>query len=148
MTEIRLIRPDDLPPVLRMIHALAAYHGDRSTLTSQALARDALGQHPWITLLVAEGAGGVLGYAALCPLAQLQFGVRGMDMHHLFVTQSAREKGIGCALITESLATARAKGAAYVTVGTHPDNTAAQAIYLKAGFEARPESGPRFRMLL
>ena len=74
---IRPFRAPDLPAVLEMIKALAAHHGDAATVTPDRLARDALGEAPWLRLLVAEQAGRLIGYAALCPLAQLQFGVRG-----------------------------------------------------------------------
>ena len=131
-----------------MVRALAAHHGDTPLATPDSLARDALGPSPWLRLLVAEGKRGLLGYAALCPLAQLQFGVRGMDMHHLFVAPEARGTGIGRALIDASLALARAEDCRYMVVGTHPDNSAAAAVYRAAGFEDLPPPGPRFRMKL
>ena len=142
MTLIRPILETDLPEVLSMIHALAAHHGDAPVTTLEDLRRDALGMHPWLQVLVAPG----LGYAALCPLAQLQFGVRGMDMHHLFVVETARGSGVGRALIDASIAHAKAQECRYLTVGTHPDNRAAQAVYRAAGFEDLPVSGARFRM--
>ena len=139
---------DDLPAVLPMIHALAAHHGDIATLTLETLAQDTAGPRPWITLIVAETDSALVGYAALCPLAQLPFGVRGMDMHHLFVAESHRNSGVGRALTDASLAQARRMGCRYVMVGTHPDNLAAQAIYAAMGFEQRPDGGPRFRIRL
>lgn len=148
MPKIRKITPQDIPAVLSMVHGLAEHHGDVATLAPAALSRDALGPHPWITLLVAQGAQGVSGYAALCPIMQLQFGARGMDMHHLYVAKDARGLGIGTALITACVNEAKRQNARFVTVGTHPDNTAAQTVYLKAGFEQRPTGGARFRMLL
>jgi GNAT superfamily N-acetyltransferase len=142
MTQIRPIIEKDIPDVLRMIHALAAHHGDTGVVTKDELRRDALGPSPWVRVLVAEG----LGYAALCPLAQLQFGVRGMDLHHIFVVESARGRGVGRALIDAAIACAKAEGARYLTVGTHPDNLAAQDIYRSAGFEEFNSDGVRFRM--
>ena len=99
MPPIRPAQKSDLPMVLDLAHALAAYHGDTATLTLAALERDCLGPAPWLTLLVAEGVTGLHGYAALCPQMQLQFGARGMDLHHLFVCDTARGRGIGRALI-------------------------------------------------
>ncbi|MEW9918272.1 N-acetyltransferase family protein [Marimonas sp. MJW-29] len=145
---VRPITPDDLTAVLFMVRALAAHHEDIATLTPETLARDALGDPPWMRVLVTERRGDLVGYAALCPLAQLQFGVRGMDMHHLFVAEQARGSGVGRALIDASLALCRAEGCRYMTVGTHPENTAAAAVYRAAGFEDLPPPGPRFRMKL
>lgn len=138
---------DDLPAVVEMAHGLAAFHGDAATLTVETLTRDALGAPPWITLLVAEARGALIGYAALCPLVQVQYGVRGMDMHHLFVRAEARGTGAGHALIAASVQVSKAQGCRYLAVGTHPDNTAAQGFYERAGF-SRTTGGPRFRLKL
>lgn len=144
-TTTRLATAADLPRVCQMAHALAEHHQDAPTLTLDMLRRDALGEVPWVRIIVACRGESVVGYAALCPLVQLHFGVRGMDMHHLFVAQEARGQGVGRALIMASLAQAKAEGCRYVGVGTHPDNHAAQQVYLNAGFESRP-AGPRFRI--
>ena len=145
---IRPAKAGDLPQVLEMIRALAAHHGDCATLTHQTLERDVLCDTPWITVLVAETLGGMLGYAALCPLVQLQFGLRGMDMHHLYVVPEVRGQGIGSALIHASIAQAGRKGCRYMTVGTNPENTIAAEVYRAAGFEALPPPGPRFGVRL
>lgn len=142
MTQINPITETDIPDVVRMIHALAAHHGDSAAVTEDDLRRDALGSSPWLRVLVAEG----VGYAALCPLAQLQFGVRGMDLHHIFVVEAARGLGVGGALINASIACAKGEGARFLTVGTHPDNLSAQDIYRSAGFEEFGAGGVRFRM--
>jgi len=142
----RDMNADDVPVVLEMVHALAAYNGDTSTLTQDALVRDALADSPWITVLVAENSEGVVGYAALCPLAQLQFGARGVDIHHLFVMQSARGQGVGNQLIKACIARSREMGCRYILIGTQPENIKAQKIYLSAGFSKIPAPGPRFRI--
>ena len=63
MTQIstRLARKSDLPDVLDMVHTLAVHHNDAATLTLTTLERDALGDAPWITLIVAENATKLLG---------------------------------------------------------------------------------------
>ena len=134
----------DLPQVVEMAHALAAHHRDCATLDVATLERDALGAVPWVTVLVAQWSTGLVGYAALLPLAQLQFGARGMDMQNLFVQHRARGQGVGAALVEGCEAHAKALGCRYLAVGTHPDNTAAQRVYETLGFERRPAPGPRF----
>ena len=133
--------------ILDLAHALAAYHGDAATLSLAALERDSLGPAPWVTLLVAEGTTGLHGYAALCPQMQLQFGARGMDLHHLFVCDTARGKGLGRALVQAAMEHARGQGCAYVTVGTDQQNRRAQAFYRRAGFD-QITPDPRFRVKL
>ena len=143
---IRLATPSDFDDVCAMAHALAAHHGDKATLTIADLHRDFGPERPWGILLVAGINDTLAGYAALCPMMQLQFGVRGMDMHHLFVKPQHRGLGVAKALITASISEAREKDCRFLTVGTHPDNVKAQQIYLAAGFVQRPTSGPRFSL--
>ncbi|MGB3243041.1 MAG: GNAT family N-acetyltransferase [Sulfitobacter sp.] len=144
--QIRRAAGRDLPQVLEMIHALAAHHGDTGTIDLDTLRRDALGDAPWITLLLAETRGALQGYTALCPLVQVQFGVRGMDMHHIYVTPQMRGRGVGRALIEAAQVEAKAQGCRYLMVGTQTGNTAAQSAYRAVGFEDATPSGPRFRM--
>lgn len=106
------------------------------------------GSCPWIHVLVAEADREVVGYAALCPLIQLQMGARGMDMHHLFVEEKCRGRGVGKMLIEASMRKARDLSCGYMMVGTHPDNTDAQSVYLACGFEPQHGSNPRFRISL
>jgi len=144
----RPLQAKDLPQVLDMVQALAAHHGDKASADLGSLRRDALGAHPWVRVLVAQGGGRLLGYAALCPLAQVQFGARGLDMQNLFVRPQARRQGVGAALIAACQQHAKKVGCTYLAVGTHPANTAAGQVYLAAGFEPRPAPGPRFGMRL
>ena len=148
MVQIRDAQPDDLPRLLSMIYALAKHHGDVADVSASALERDLFGAPPWVHALVAERDGQLVGYAALCPLAQLQMGLRGVDMHHLFVEKPFRGKGIGRHLIEGSKQKARALSCRYMMVGTHPDNSDAQAAYLACGFEQRHRTHPRFRIAL
>lgn len=141
---IRPIQAADMPVVVQMVHALAAHHGDQGTLDVETLRRDALGPVPWLSVLVAERQGVLPRYAALCPLAQLQYGKRGMDMQNLFVQPSARGQGVGAALVAGCRAHARGVGCVYLAVGTHPGNVKAAEFYLRQGFERRPPPGPQF----
>lgn len=141
---IRAVQSADLPGLLQMIEGLAAHHGDGPTARLEDLERDLLGPHPWLTGLVGEVEEGLGGYALLCPTAQVQFGVRGMDLHHLFVRPASRRQGLGRALVGAAITEARLRSCRFLTVGTAPDNRAAQEFYLSAGLTQRPSVGPRF----
>jgi GNAT superfamily N-acetyltransferase len=137
---------EDLTSVLAMVEKLAEFHGDKATLTLEELRTLLEGESTWIKLLVAESDGQLVGYAALCPLIQLQWGLRGMDMHHLFVIESHRGKGVGKKLLRAAIEEAEQSGCKYLAVGTHPENAGAQQLYMKNGFEERIGGGPRFRL--
>ncbi|WP_299045444.1 GNAT family N-acetyltransferase [uncultured Tateyamaria sp.] len=145
---IRKMSHADVAEVVTMIAGLAACHDDQPDIDAERVTRDALGPHPWATILVADGGSKLLGYAALLPMAQLQFGVRGMDMHHLFVCRDARGNGVGAALVRACQDEARNMACSFMTVGTHPDNRKAMRFYEREGFLRRSGSGPRFSVRL
>ena len=143
---IRPVKRADLPALLDMVQALARHHGDDPTATIDTLARDLLGRDRWAHALVACRGPDLLGYALLCPLMRAQYGQRGMDLHHLYVVGHNRRQGVGRALIAAARTTAQTAGASYLSVGTHPDNFAAAAVYQASGFTPVPMSGLRFTL--
>ena len=145
---VREAQSHDADDILRMVKCMAAHHGDTSTLAVEALARDVFSENPWVYLLVAETNSNVIGYAALCGLTQLQFGVRGLDMHHLFTEEGFRGHGIGTSLVRACIYKSRQLSCQYLSVGTHPDNLEAQAFYSAFGFKRRDCFPPRFVMRL
>lgn len=144
MIGLRPAEPGDLAALLPLVQALARHHGDEPLVTATSLFRDLFTEPRWMQGLVAEMDGQLIGYAALLPLARLHLGQRGMALHHLFVAEGARGKGVGTALLGEVLTHAKALGCSYLTVGTHPDNKAAQDYYQKQGFFASPPAPDRF----
>lgn len=144
---IRPAVPADLSELVTLISALAAHHKDASSVTAATLTRDLFGPHPWLQMLVSNDHG-LQGYLALTQLARLQWGQRGMDVHHLFVAPHQRGKGIGRALIAAAIATARAQDCSYLTVSALPTNAAAQNFYTKLGFHPASDRGIRFALNL
>jgi GNAT superfamily N-acetyltransferase len=138
----------DISAILPLVHALARHHGDQPRSTDATLFADAFGPNAVVQILVADGAEGIIGYAALLPLIQLQHGARGFDLHHLFVAEGHRGSGVGRAMIKAAKDHAKRTGAAYLTVGTTVENRAAQEYYLAEGAEAAPVTTPRFRWSL
>jgi GNAT superfamily N-acetyltransferase len=140
---IRAAEPRDLSQLCAMIAGLSAHHGDASSVTEADLARDLFGPAAWLHILVYDE-NGLQAYAALTQLARLQYGQRGMDLHHLYVCTDHRGKGIGRAVLRASLDFARLNACSYVTVSALADNAPAQAFYLSQGFTLAPVSGVRF----
>lgn len=141
---VRKVAPQDLAVLLTMVEALTRHHEDVPRLTAESLARDVLGAAPWFQVLVAEADGQLAGYAAALPLARLGYGERGLDLHHLFVAEALRGRGIGSALVRACEDLARGLGCGYVIIGTHPGNYAAQACYQSLGYAQMPNTAVRF----
>nr|WP_321509524.1 GNAT family N-acetyltransferase [uncultured Celeribacter sp.] len=145
---IRPAERRDIPDLLIMIDALASQNHDRMRLDEWSLIDILFAPSPWVRILVAENHNEVVGYAALVGGLQLQFGARTMDLHHLYVKDGLRGLGVGRALIDAARATARNLGCVRLTVGTHTENTRAQAIYQASGFTRIQPRGPRYEMAL
>jgi ribosomal protein S18 acetylase RimI-like enzyme len=141
---IRPAQPQDLPQLARQVAELAAHHDDQATVSQATLARDLFGPHPWLQILVSEADAQLQGYLALTQLARLQWGQRGMDIHHLYVAEPYRRLGLGRALIGAAVQTARAQDCSYLTVTALETNVAAQDFYRHQGFHHAPPSGMRF----
>ena len=142
--EIRAPGPKDLEGLLALIAALARFHGQEPAATRESLGADVLGESPWVHVRLTEVEGVLAGYVAVLPLARFQFGQRGIDIHHLYVAEPWRGRGIGGALVSEALRLGAALGASYCTVTATPDNRAAQSFYASLGFKDAPRFGARF----
>ena len=140
--------PEDAAGLLVMVEGLTRHHGDVPRLTLDSLQRDLFGALPWFQVLVAEDEGALVGYAALLPLARLGYGARGMDLHHLFVAEGHRGRGVGTAVVAACEALARGLACSYLIIGTHPDNRAAQVWYQGLGYAPIPNTAMRLTKAL
>ena len=147
-TLIRKARKADAAALLGMVGRLARHHGDEARATLAGIERDIFGPVPWATALVAERGSALLGYAILCRVYRAQLGQRGVDLHHLFVVEEARNSGIGRRLVEAALAEAKRWGCGFLVVGTNPGNAGAQRFYETLGFGRAPQGGPRFRTMV
>jgi GNAT superfamily N-acetyltransferase len=141
---IRAARPGDIPALRTMIGELAAFHGDAAPLDADTLSRDLFGTVPWITALVAEADGELIGYAILVPLYRAQQGARGMDLHHLYVRSAHRGTGIGRHLVAQAREEARRAGCAYLSVSAATGNVQAHRFYEQQDFTPGPVTGMRY----
>jgi GNAT superfamily N-acetyltransferase len=144
--EIRPVTPADLPQLLLLLQALAKHHGDQAEASLDSLRRDLFGPVPWAQGLIAHEGGVLQAYALLLPLMRAQLGQRGMDLHHLFVAESARGSGLGTAMIRAVRAHVLGQGCSYLTVSTTEENAEARDFYIHHGFSAAPPSPWRFAM--
>jgi ribosomal protein S18 acetylase RimI-like enzyme len=79
--------------------------------------------------VIAEERGEVLGFAC-----GVMHGLRLGDLSELYVRPQARRRGIARELVRAVVAGLSERGAAFVTGGVGPDNTAARSFYKNVGF--------------
>lgn len=112
--------------------------GERLALLLDAEGRDRQG-----VLLVAEGTdGGLLGTASIFPhgvpyARQARAGEA--ELRLLAVLPSARKQGLGAALLAEGATIAAGWGTERLVLDTGQQNLRSQRLYLRFGFEHRPE---------
>lgn len=98
---VRFARPEDVPDVLRLIRALAAYERepDAVATTEGDLHRWLFGDDAVASVLVAELDGAVVGMALWFRTYSTWTGVPGIHLEDLFVDPAARGSGLGKALL-------------------------------------------------
>jgi GNAT superfamily N-acetyltransferase len=141
-------RTGDVPDILAMIRALAGFHGDSATITLEGVQAQFCGTAAPAIAFVARVGGKAVGYAGLAPFPRLADGTRTIDLQHLYVTETHRNRGVGRALIATARDHARELGFAGMTIGTHAENLTAQAAYRAMGLEHLTAAGPRYRVPL
>jgi phosphinothricin acetyltransferase len=87
---------------------------------------------PW-GRLVATGDEAVLGFVAASPTSSRSV-YAGVVEHSVYVTPTARGRGVGAALLHAFVATAREHGVWTVQAGLFPENAASIALHERAGF--------------
>lgn len=141
---VRRAQKADLFALAAMVEELAAHHGDKATNTAATLDRDLFGEQPWATVLVAETQGELIGYALLYPTYRATEGLRGMELHQLFVKEAHRSQGIGRHLIARAKAHAGRLGCEYLALSAATGNILAYRYYQNLDFKAHPSTGMRF----
>ena len=86
-------------------------------------------------LLGAREGGEIVGYACLYWHFSSLIPAETVLMNDLFVSETARGRGVGRSLIEASAAVARERGAAHLEWATAPDNLTAQRLYDSTGAE-------------
>lgn len=145
MTDIRFATPDDLPDLYQLVQALSAFHDQTAQVSQDALHEIFFGPVPSAVALVAQLDGKIIGYAGLTSTMVIHDGVPRIDVHHLYIAQGHRAKGVGTALIAAAKDYAIAKNAQRLTIGTDPGNPTAIAAYrAMPALEEITGFGPRF----
>lgn len=96
---------------------------------SRTLLADGLaGTVPTVSYLVAEGEGGIVGYAVVSCVDDIA------ELQRIGVTAELRRAGVGSRLLGEALVVARREGTQRLLLEVREDNRAALAMYAAHGF--------------
>ena len=106
---IRPARPDDATAIVALIRGLAEYERltDLCVATEADIARALFGPRPFAEVLLAESAGGTVGFALYFTNFSTFLGRPGLWLEDLFVLPEHRRCGIGRALLRTLAAIAR-----------------------------------------
>jgi GNAT superfamily N-acetyltransferase len=135
---IRKAKLADVPAIACLAAEFAQYLrglGDTTEfrLNADALARDGFGPKPAFEVVVAEMAGGVVGYLLYHDGYDTDAACRLLMVADLFVTQAARGRGAGTALMREAKEIAVSRGAKQCVWTVYQHNTQALRFYERIG---------------
>ena len=133
--EVREAVLEDAEVLHALVKELAVALGDRSPRFRAMRARlDELLAEPGARVLVAEGAGGVVGAASLWIKPDLAHGDVVIEVPMLIVSGGARRRGVGKLLIKEIWRIAAEENAALIELVATQENNVARAFYKSLGF--------------
>lgn len=109
---VRPARPEDVPTIAALIHALAAYEklSDACHAEEAALRQHLFGKRPYVEALIAESGGAPAGFALFFHNYSTFLTKPGIYLEDLFVKPEARGLGIGKALLARLAALALERG--------------------------------------
>lgn len=85
-------------------------------------------ENPVYSMSVAEDGGEVIGYGCISVAAD------SCDLENILVAEEYRRSGVGKAILSKLMATARSRGANEMFLEVRVSNAAAMSLYLSAGF--------------
>lgn len=134
---IRTATPADGERVAEMCAALSAAEaaGNACHFTAAAFRRDGFGPQAAFSCLIAEAAGGVVGYALHCDDYDTDRLCRSLYLADLFVEKAARGQGVGRALMAATAAAGQQRGAQLMMWSVLTTNRPARRFYAAIGEE-------------
>jgi GNAT superfamily N-acetyltransferase len=131
----RPARWEEAAEVAGLLNALNSLDGGTPpvAMTAAIVRRDLLGDAPRATLLVAEHAGAVAGFATGGPIYDAARAADAMMLLDLYVAPQARRRGLGRALMAGLAAAARQRGTACLWWGVDDGDDEAMLFYAAIG---------------
>ena len=138
---IRAAGPEDAEALAHLVRGLARYDGkdDVSHLTTEKISEWLCNPDPAFDALIAEVDGEAVGYAAFYPAFSLYRGGPLMLLENLFVTEQARQGGVGRRLVVAVAAEAERRGYGRLELTVRESNRKTRAFYERIGLWAPGE---------
>ena len=135
MIAIREAVPGDVPTILRFVRELAAFEREPDAVeaTEATLAEALFGATPAAEAVIAGEADEALGFAIFIHNFSTWTGRRGVYLEDLYVTPTARGRGVGSALLRHLAGLAIDRGCARFEWAVLDWNEAAIAVYRAVG---------------
>jgi GNAT superfamily N-acetyltransferase len=132
---VRRATSEDIERIAPLFDAYRQFYGQPPALN---LAREFLLERfergESTVLLADDERGRAVGFAQLFPTFSSVALARSFILNDLFVAPEARRLGVARALLRSAVAFGQGQRAVRITLSTHVDNAAAQALYVKAGW--------------
>ncbi len=136
---IREAAPSDSARLAALVRALNQHQGDPSDHFNEAtLERDVFGPDACLGALIAEGAGGLIGYAFFHDGYESAYAARGVYLCDLYVVSEARRNGVGRALVAAVAKRAKARGRTFLWWVSRGWNEEARKFYASLGVANEP----------
>jgi ribosomal protein S18 acetylase RimI-like enzyme len=140
VTDVRAVTSADDAVVNALNHLLPQLSSNATVLSFADV--EEIVSSPWMTVLVAEDEGRVIGCLTLV-VFRIPTGVRAW-IEDVVVDRSARGRGVGEALTRAAVDEARRRGARTIDLTSRPSRDAANTLYGKVGFARRDTNVYRF----
>lgn len=132
MKSIRRATLQDIDRIVPLFDGYRQFYGQSSDIDgARRFLTERIENADSIILLAADDA----GFAQLYPCFSSVRMRSTLILNDLFVAPDARGHGVGAALLGAARAHARSAGATRMTLSTAVDNSAAHALYIRAGWE-------------
>jgi ribosomal protein S18 acetylase RimI-like enzyme len=136
---IRPGHPADCAAVAQMVQELARDTGAKVVpkATAEGIAANVFGPSPVLALLVAEQAGGLIGFCLSSCIFSTWRNELGLYVVDLYVKPESRSAGLGLRLLKHMAADGMKAGARFLTLDVERDNEGAERFYQRLGFRRK-----------
>ena len=135
MIDIRPATVADLDALAPLFDGYRRFYGQPSDVAAGRAFLEARMRGNESVILLASQAGQAVGFCQLYPIFSSVSMRRAWLLNDLFVAAAARGRGVGEALLDAAAAHGRVSGAAWLMLQTAHDNTPAQRLYARAGWQ-------------